>query len=72
MKCKECNTRMYVSDSNEANNVRFRRYTCPKCDNQIYTQETLCDAAIGRPALNLRQSMYYQKRQAADFSKIII
>lgn len=40
MICKECSVRLYVSESREKDNIRFRIYTCKECYSLMYTTES--------------------------------
>lgn len=39
MICPACNTRMIVKDTRTDNDGPIRRYKCPKCQIQMWTEE---------------------------------
>ena len=48
MVCTKCGMEMYVNESRERNNVRWRCYTCKTCGNKIGTEEQLTDYVLVR------------------------
>ena len=43
MRCTNCNIVIKCKDSREENNIRYRRYECPKCGIYKYTEEKEID-----------------------------